>query len=551
MKCSLLGLSAFLVGTSHAEVLMASTSSGEHLALHGIARPFHHVHKFKTGSNSVTWAIDNVRKQCSSDVQRLCSYDGSSSMPSVVEDPLLSHLMYNAAKGDEFPLMRLAFPQLEPKKSSLQLLDELIAPPPKVGIVRVHLHSPNKEEKEEKRDNFLDNFFEEMLQDTIKFSKNAKVVPEPDKTKEEKEQDDGVKEAIAEETLGVLVNSLLDHASSASASADSESKEKEDKEEEESAASRYDPIFVSKQISQYGQKIVDKAEDEKEQDHELRQRLARRLTEVTPFHGMPPCKKRAFLLSHPPPMIRNQPFSNHPHIYPLAVEKCMWNAHEKNNLSGTCMLAWDKLVIAKANYAKEVSQRHQSGAHERMMLWHQTNPHVPHRPCAKKRRFGSFLHFLSKFIFAFSMFYLVYIGHKMTIKRRKKRFQKIKKIMYAIHNDPELKTAVEHSLGESIQHDSEQDTSSCLMFFDALFDMLPILGLVLLLMHVAAYSPNFVIMIGAPILGLTTCYSFLRQTCNNSTDEQSADGYVPLIEQETPPKIAKTHVYEGVPVQVV
>lgn len=524
---------------------MASTSSGEHLALHGIARPFHHVHKFKTGSNSVTRAIDNVHTQCSSDVQRLCSYDYENNrMPRIpVEDPLLSHLMYTAAKQDDFPLMRIAFPQLAPQKSSLQLLDELIAPPPPMGIVRLHLHTP----KEETRDP-LENLMEEMLQDSIKFSNNAKVVPD------KAEEQDGLKEAIAEETLGVLVNSLLDHATSASASAsasaDSESKEKQ---EEESAASRYDPVFVSKQISQYGQKIVDNAEEGKEQDHELRQRLARRLTEVTPFHGMPPCrKKRAFLISHPQSMIKNHSPSNPPSIYPLPIEMCMWNAKEKNMLSGACDLAWSKLIMAKANYQKEVSQRDQSATHERMMLWHQTNPHVSHRPCAMKRRFGSFLQFLSKFIFAFSMFYLVYLGHKMTIKRRRKRFQKVKKIMYAIQNDPELKTAVEQSLGESIQHESEQETSSCLMFFDALFDMLPILGLILLLMHVAAYSPNFVIMIGAPILGLTTCYSFLRQTCN-STDEQNVDEYVPLIEQETstPTKMAKTHVYEGVPVQVV
>ena len=541
-------------------VLMASTSNGEHLALHGVAAtPFHHVHKFKTGSNSVAQAIDHVHTQCGADVQRLCSV-----MPRIpVENPVLSQLLYNAAKERDFPLMRMAFPQLEPQKSSLELLDDLMSPP-KIGIVRLRFLPPQEEKKHDDTTatttSSLDHLVEEMVQDSIKFSNNAKVVPEPGS--KEEEDKDGLKEAIAEETLSVLVNSLLDHTTSASASADSE---------EEDAASRYDPVFVSKQISQYGQKIVDNAttkdqEEEKKSDHELRQRLARRLTEVTPFRGMPPCqKRRAHLMSHAlaPPMIMS-PLSTHRHnpfhgIFPPSIEKCMLAAKEKHILSGTCDLAMSKVIMARANYQKEVNQRvnHHSALHERMMLWHQTNPneaHHHHQPCSMRRRFGLFLHFFSKFIFATSMFYLVYLGHKLTTKRRKRRFQKVKKIMYTIHNNPELKSAVEESLGESIQHDSDQDTSSCLTFFDALFDMLPILGLIILLMHVAAYSPNFVIMIGSPILGLTTCYSFLRQTCKNSIDEASADGYVPLVEEEemsTPPKKAKTHVYEGVPVQVV
>eukprot|EP00560_Eucampia_antarctica_P007341 CAMPEP_0197827788 /NCGR_PEP_ID=MMETSP1437-20131217/4495_1 /TAXON_ID=49252 ORGANISM="Eucampia antarctica, Strain CCMP1452" /NCGR_SAMPLE_ID=MMETSP1437 /ASSEMBLY_ACC=CAM_ASM_001096 /LENGTH=545 /DNA_ID=CAMNT_0043428775 /DNA_START=98 /DNA_END=1735 /DNA_ORIENTATION=- len=545
MKKSSLVFIALMKGNANADVLMATSSTGEHLALHGISRPFHHVHRFQSDLSPVRRSIGNVHEVCQADAIRFCQ-DGPNLMSN---DPFLAQLMKEAAIHQELPVFRMAFPQKE--DTSLKLLNELmpISPLQPSGVVRIQLI-----EREPTDVNF-EQLMEELLSSSVAFSKSIAppseqvqlTVIQPNTNEQSDEQKTDVAfsstEDVAEKTLEVLVNSLLDHASSASS--DAENSASEDETEVAIDINRFDPVFMSKQISQFGNKIIDnedESEDESE-DQDLRRRLARRLTEVTPFRGMHPCGK--VIRIHP--LIAQEP----PLIHPLlnfgpVIDRCLWNAFDSGKVSGLCGLALKKAIESVANFRKEQEVSHQ-----------QTSSEPPRKPPCYRllQRKVLFLRFFRNFLVSFIIYFLIASLFRQFMFR-KKRCNKRKKVMRAIHTNPQLKAAVESAIGENLDdlpHRHRSSGNSCVSFCDSVFSFLPLVGLNILLMFTAIVAPYFVIFIGAPILALTSCYMLLRKICFFTTTTDNDDDYVVMQDEESTRKsdVAETDVYEGVPVQVV
>lgn len=562
MKTTSLAIVTLLKWSADADVMMAKSFSGEELALHGISGSFHHVHKFVEPS---------VHQLCAKDVPQFCDDEKGD------DDEFMEFLMRDAGIRQQFPALRL----IGREEDSLKLLNELLSSP----------SSSSKSDVDIMEDLFQTSMgianaisqppsSSSIVAEEMKPSSDAAAVAE--KTvdgnevsavnEDEKELKDNPttqtqtlpvslddvsttssSDDVAEKTLEVLVNSLLEHASSASASASAD--EDRTTTTTSMATDAVDPVILSQKMAAFGKDILDEEVEDDSEGHSLRRRLASRLTEVTPSRGMPPCKKRGVIILRRIPL-QTTPRMNRPDLgFGSKIDKCMWNAYNRKILSEPCGQAMQK---------KWMSQIHPSPprhVRETMQLLPPppmrsfTSAHSPpHRPCPRLQRKLFIQRFLRNFSLSAILSFL-FMG--LLHLKRNRKMSKRRRIMRAIHQNPELKAAVKSAMerDDHLDNNRHHPCAVVLSFCDSFFSILPLVGLVLLLLFTAIIAPYFVLIIGAPILGLTTTYMMVRSVClfqnHNDSDNSSDNSKYVLLESTEPEKETKNEIHEGVPLQVV
>jgi len=513
MKTTSLAILALLKGLANADVMMIKSFSG------GKDHAF----------------ISDIHRVCQNDARLFCQD------MHIMNDDFLGELMEDAALHEQFPLLRVVVPLGE--ADSLKLLNDLLPPPPPLPTMAMRVRIREPTDIDNDLDDVLNALMEDLMKSSIDISKV--IAPPPEErvsitNKPNKNFFDGgdlsPPEDVAEKAFEVLVNSLLDHANSASASTDFIS-------ESEDSTDVIDPTLLSKKMVQIGKGIIEEKVEEESDEGNLRRRLARKLMEVTPSRGMPPLMNmnviRIRSINLDEKVADNLPSLD----FGPKIDKCLWDAYDQRRVSEPCGRALQNKLSdlltsdrGRQNIIIDTSKFHEKPVQQKK------------QPCPHHQRKMFLRRLISNFLVSAILSFMIVTA---IMYNRSNEISKIRQIVQAIDKDPELKTAVESAidfeLDDVVAPVCSKSDNSCVSFCDSCVSLLPLVGLILLLLFTAIISPRFVILIGAPILGLTTSYTVLRKLCflDTATDEDEYE-YVPLEGKEP-----GTKVFEAVPIQVV